>query len=80
MEKKSFLSTLLSEDGANSSKRFIGIIGFFVLSICLLIQQIFKLPAPADNLVSAVEYISIACILGTVVEKFKEVTFGKQKS
>jgi len=80
MENKSFFRSLLSEDSANSSKRFIGITGFFVLAICLLIQTIFKLPAPADNLVSAIEYITIACVLGTVAEKLKEITFGKQKS
>jgi len=78
--KKGFINSVLSEDGDNSSKRVIGVLGFIILAIALILQIILKFPAPADNLVSAIEYITIACIFGTVIEKFKYSNFRKSRT
>ena len=77
--KKGFINSVLSEDGDKSSKRVIGVLGFLILAAALILQIIVKFPEPADNLVSAIEYITIACIFGTVIEKFKYSNFRKSK-
>ncbi len=76
-QKKGFINSVLSEDGDKSSKRVIGVLGFLILAAALILQIIVKFPDPADNLVSAIEYITIACIFGTVIEKFKYSNFRK---
>lgn len=78
--KKGFINSVLSEDGDKSSKRVIGVLGFIILAIALILQIVVKFEAPADNLVSAIEYITIACIFGTVIEKFKHTDFRKSRS
>lgn len=78
--KKGFVNSVLSEDGDKSSKRVIGVLGFIILAVALILQIIVKFEAPADNLVSAIEYITIACIFGTVIEKFKYSNFRKSRN
>lgn len=78
--KKGFVNSVLSEDGDKSSKRVIGVSGFVILSVALILQIILKFEAPADNLVSAIEYITMAAIFGTVVEKFKYSNFRKSRN
>lgn len=78
--KKGFVNSVLSEDGDKSSKRVIGVSGFVILAVALILQIILKFEAPADNLVSAIEYITIACFFGTVIEKFKYSNFRKSRN
>jgi hypothetical protein len=78
--KKCFINSVLSEDGDKSSKRVIGILGFIILAVALILQIIVKFEAPADNLVSAIEYITMAAIFGTVIEKFKYSNFRKSRN
>lgn len=78
--KKGFVNSVFSEDGDKSSKRVIGVLGFVILAVALILQIIVKFEAPADNLVSAIEYITIACIFGTVIEKFKYSNFRKSRN
>lgn len=77
--KKGFINSVFSEDGDKSSKRVVGVLGFLILAAALILQIIVKFPAPADNLVSAIEYITIACFFGTVIEKFKYSNFRKSR-
>jgi hypothetical protein len=70
---KNFLKSLLSEDGNISSKRFIAIAGFFFLAFTMFINSFFDVnKIPADSLVSAVEFITIAAIGGVASEKFSK--------
>jgi hypothetical protein len=74
---KKFLQSLLSEDGSISSKRFIALVGFFFLAFTMFINSFFDVnKVPADSLVSAVEFITIAAIGGVASEKF----FKKQNN
>jgi hypothetical protein len=70
---KKFLQSLLSEDGSISSKRFIALAGFFFLAFTMFINSFFDVnKVPADSLVSAVEFITIAAIGGVASEKFSK--------
>lgn len=69
-----FLDSMFrSPDGDVSMKRTIGMLGFLILAISLFISVLSKrVLTPSQELISAVEYITISCIFGTVVEKFKK--------
>jgi hypothetical protein len=70
---KNFFKSLLSENGNISSKRFIAIAGFFFLAFTMFINSFFDVnKIPADSLVSAVEFITIAAIGGVASEKFSK--------
>jgi hypothetical protein len=70
---KKFFKSLLSEDGSISSKRFIALAGFFFLAITMFVNSFLDInKIPADSLVSAVEFITIAAIGGVASEKFSK--------
>lgn len=71
--KKFFLS-LFSEDSKISSKRFISITGFFFLVGTMLVNSFLDASKiPADNLVGAVEFVTIVAIGGVASEKFSSL-------
>ena len=66
-----FKNMLSTAQGEVSHKRVLGALGFFALIICMFITLYAKFELEiAKRLIEAVEYISIAYGLGTVVEKF----------
>lgn len=66
-----FLKKLISPDGEVSSKRIVGIFGFLVLCGALVMNtQNPKELNPSPNLIDAIEYIVIACFLGTSLDRF----------
>ncbi len=70
---RSFLrSMLLDNDGENiSTKRVIGILGFLFLAVTMFINSFsIKEIGPTIELVNAVEYITIAALFGTTLDKF----------
>ncbi len=73
MTKKNFIKSMLSDchSGEVSSKRVIGFIGFFALLIIMFINALYsKSIAPSKELIDAIEYIVIAALFSTSVEKF----------
>lgn len=68
---KQWLTKLLGVGDEVSSKRFIGVIGAFVLFGTMIANSFSpKEIAPSKELVEAVEYLTIAMFFGTAVEKF----------
>jgi hypothetical protein len=68
---KNFIRDLFSDSSKISSKRFIAIFGFLFLTITMLVNSFFDInKAPADSLVSAVEFITMVAIGGATAEKF----------
>lgn len=68
---KQWLTKLLGVGDEVSSKRFIGVIGAFVLFGTMVANSFSpKEVAPSKELVEAVEYLTIAMFFGTAVEKF----------
>jgi hypothetical protein len=69
-----FLDSMFrSPDGDVSIKRMLGMLGFWILAISLFISVLsHRVLTPSIELISAVEYITISCIFGTVIEKFKK--------
>lgn len=69
---KKFLNNMFSnKSGEVSHKRILGTIGFIALVATMVANSFFhKDIAPSPELVSAVEYLVISTIFGTVVEKF----------
>lgn len=58
-------------DGKKSMKRVIGVIGFSSLIICLFGGVFYgKSVSPDSNVVSAIEFITISCILGTSADRY----------
>jgi len=72
-KNKTFFQRMLSDarSGDISSKRVIGFVGFVSLLIIMFVNALYsKSIAPAEYLVDAIEYIVIAAMFGTVVDKF----------
>ena len=71
---KTFFKQMLSEaSGVISSKRVIGFLGFMALAITMICNSFTTLDiAPAPELVSAVEYITIGALFGTSLDKFMD--------
>lgn len=72
-KSKNFFQRMLSDarSGDVSSKRVIGVVGFVSLLVIMFINALYsKSIAPAEYLVDAIEYIVIAAMFGTVVDKF----------
>ena len=68
-----FDSMLKSPDGDISYKRVIGTLGFLVIAISLVISVLSKRTiTPSPELINSLEYITISCIFGTAIEKFKK--------
>lgn len=68
-----FLKSMLSDSksGEVSSKRVVGFVGFLFLSVTMVINSFFSEEiAPSRELVSAVEFIVIASLFGTSLDKF----------
>jgi len=62
---------MFNSKGDVSHKRVLGALGFLALIICMMVNLYFKTEIElSKRLIEAVEYISIAYGLGTVVEKF----------
>jgi hypothetical protein len=70
-----FFKTMLSNDEGTSHKRVLGTIGFLSLVIFLFISD----SEHKDKVISAVEYMTIATVFGTVVEKFTNGQGSKSK-
>jgi uncharacterized membrane protein AbrB (regulator of aidB expression) len=71
---KTFFKQMLSEaSGVISSKRVIGFLGFMALAVTMICNSFTTLDiAPAPELVSAVEYITIGALFGTSLDKFMD--------
>lgn len=66
-----FIKNMFNSKGDVSHKRVLGAIGFLALIICMMVGLYYKTEVElSKRLIEAVEYISIAYGLGTVVEKF----------
>lgn len=63
---KDFIKTMFSNSEGTSHKRVLGTIGFVSLVVLLFISD----EQHKDEVISAVEYMTIATVFGTVVEKF----------
>lgn len=73
MAKKNFIKSMLSDchSGEVSSKRVIGFVGFFSLLLIMFINALYsKSVTPSKELIDAIEYIVIAALFSTSVEKF----------
>lgn len=61
---------MLSESSKISSKRVIGFLGFIALTVTMVCNSFTTLDiAPAPELVTAVEYITIGALFGTSLDK-----------
>lgn len=69
---KKFLNNMFcNKSGEVSHKRILGTIGFIALVATMVANSFYhKDIAPSAELVTAVEYLVISTIFGTVVEKF----------
>jgi len=63
---KNFFISMFSNGEGTSHKRVLGTIGFLSLVVFLFIST----PDQKGKAVEAVEYMTIAMVFGTVVEKF----------
>lgn len=76
-KSKTFFQRMLSDarSGDVSSKRVIGFVGFLALLVIMFVNALYsKSIAPVEYLVDAIEYIVIAAMFGTVVDKFSKHT------
>lgn len=74
---KQFLIDMLSDSHSKSisSKRVIGLLGFVVLSLNMIIPH--KEPIQPE-LISAIEFITIASLFGTTAEKFSQIVTNRK--
>lgn len=63
---KNFLKTMFANNEGTSHKRVLGTLGFISLIVFLFTCA----ETHKDEAVAAVEYLTIATVFGTVVEKF----------
>lgn len=79
---KKFLIDMVSDShtGTISSKRVIGIFGFLFLAINMTIACYIPIakPIPAE-LISAIEFITIAAVFGTTADRFSKVMDSKKQ-
>ena len=76
-KSKTFFQRMLSDarSGDVSSKRVIGFVGFLALLVMMFVNALYsKSIAPVEYLVDAIEYIVIAAMFGTVIDKFSKQT------
>lgn len=71
---KNFIRDMFSGESGVSHKRVLGTIGFFAIVITMLINSFYELN-PSPELISAVEYLVMSTVFGSVIEKF---TNGKR--
>jgi hypothetical protein len=69
---KNFIKQMFSsKDGDISHKRILGTVGFLALVITMIANSFSPVDvAPSPELVSAVEYLVISTVFGSVIEKF----------
>ena len=68
---KDWFKSLFSEGDAVSSKRFIGLLGAFVLLTMLVVNSFSPQDiAPSDGLVNAVLVLTLGCFGFTSLDKF----------
>ena len=68
---KKLMEIFTGDKGEMSSKRFVGIIGAFVLFATMAHNSLSTTDiAPSSELVTAVEFIAIACLGFTSIDKF----------
>ena len=73
-----FIKSMLS-NGEISVKRVIGLVGFICLIVIMFVNALYsKSVAPAEVLVNAIEYIVIAALFGTSIEKFSKKQDNEQ--
>jgi len=80
---KSFIMSMLSDSktGEVSSKRVVGFLGFLFLAITMSLNTFFHgNVTPSKELVSAVEFVTIAALFGTSAEKFSKFNNNTQKT
>lgn len=63
---KQFFITMFANNEGTSHKRVLGTIGFLSLVVYLFICE----PEVKPEIISAVEYVTMATVFGTVIEKF----------
>ena len=63
---KDFFLKMFSNSEGTSHKRVLGTIGFLSLVVYLFICE----PEVKPEIISAVEYVTMATVFGTVIEKF----------
>lgn len=71
--KKNFMKSMFTDcrSGEVSMKRVIGFVGFFALLLIMFINALYsKSIAPSRELIDAIQYIVIAALFGTSVDKF----------
>ena len=79
---KKFIMDMVSDSQTKtiSSKRVIGILGFLFLAINMTIACYVPIakPIPAE-LISAIEFITIAAVFGTTADRFAKVMDSKKQ-
>jgi len=63
---KNFFASMFSNSEGTSHKRVLGTIGFLSLVVFLFVTT----PDQKNNAIEAIEYMTIAMVFGTVIEKF----------
>jgi len=63
---KDFFLKMFANNEGTSHKRVLGTIGFLSLVVCLFMCD----PEHKPEIISAVEYVTMATVFGTVIEKF----------
>jgi len=71
---KRFIKDMLSSSEGVSHKRVLGTIGFLALILTMLVNSFYELN-PSPELITAVEYLVMSTVFGSVIEKF---TNGKR--
>lgn len=77
---KQFITSMLSDSksGEVSSKRVIGFLGFLFLAVTMMVNSFSHTEiAPSKELVTAVEFVTIAALFGTSAEKFSKFNGNK---
>jgi hypothetical protein len=72
---KRFIKDMLSSSEGVSHKRVLGTIGFLALILTMLVNSFYELN-PSPELITAVEYLVMSTVFGSVIEKF---TNGSKK-
>lgn len=67
--KKFIRQMFTGKRGEVSHKRILGTIGFLAIVAALIINSFYELN-PSPELISAVEYLVMSTVFGTVIEKF----------
>jgi len=79
---KKFIIDMVSDSHTNSilSKRVIGTLGFLLIAISMLINSYIPYAKPIQaELISAIEFITIAALFGTTADRFSQIISTRQK-